>query len=394
MAMGGGTDGNVVGVADIYHSYFLRLFQAQVPDPGQRLELAQRLELLARTAQWCLRSYWLDGQRVQTCEDEELRELLKRAGVLIRVGGPDSQRVRFFHDSMQSYLTAYGLEQADRGGYARLPGPTGGGAPANWDRSSVLLRAAASPDFSATGADLLSTGGSELYQMCLVLFRKRPGLGQWLRDELVRWANEYDEDLRKINVVGALPPQLAAMAGNVRGAARLLREAAGLCFQVDQEHDSVEMLGRLYAGMAPVIYGLKTRAPTTKPPADISWEPILERLPEFADDIRKAQELLSVDHASALNRIRSIAEGVLQTIGTRHGIRWGKGEPNLESMRHQLVSVGAMTKRVGEYVKVIQAVCNPASHDLGSLPLTHVRIAQSALGGLLTGFLEGPVPAP
>jgi hypothetical protein len=93
--------------------------------------------------------------------------------------------------------------------------------------------------------------------MCLATFTPRQGLRQWLHDELVRWARDHDEDLPRRDVLAAVPPKLVDQVKGTRGAAKVLAAAARACWDADETQDSVELLGLLYAGTAPLVYPLQ-----------------------------------------------------------------------------------------------------------------------------------------
>jgi hypothetical protein len=242
--------GGRASVADIYRSYVFRLFEAQFPDE------AARFERLREAGRWCLETYWRDGHRRRIYDAGELQRRLKEAGVLVPADGLEPPReVQFFHDSMQSYLTAFGLAELDRAGYPDVPRPTGDDGPTAWDRGRVLLRAAADPDFGQSRSDILLTSGTELFQMILATFPAND-LRDWLRDETRRWAADHGENLRRKDVLAAMPPDVREQVQSTRGVSPLLEKAADVCFDADHEADTVESLGRLYAGMATLVHEL------------------------------------------------------------------------------------------------------------------------------------------
>jgi hypothetical protein len=160
-------------VADIYFQYFLRLVTAEYPSDGERLEW------LGKAADWCLRTYWTDGLRQRAYDADEVQQTLLKAGVLVSADGRALPReVQFFHDSMQSYLTAFGLSRLDRSDYAQLPRPRGDTTNRTWDRARVILWAAADKKFVQAKADILQTGGTELFQMCLATYLPRSAMRQ------------------------------------------------------------------------------------------------------------------------------------------------------------------------------------------------------------------------
>jgi HEAT repeat protein len=247
-----GTAPGSVSVADIYHAYILRLFKAQLPDE------AERFKQLEEAARWCLETYWQHGWRKCPYTGEQRLQHWLRAGILVPADslGPPRE-VQFFHDSMQSYLTAYALAAQDKAGYRQLPRPVDDEGTQTWDRGRVLLWAVANRKFARTSADILGTGGTELFQMCLATFTPRQELRRWLNDELVRWANRHDEDLRRKDVLAAISPPLAEPIKGTRGAANLLKKAASASLEADEKDDGVEALAFLYAGLARFVYDLR-----------------------------------------------------------------------------------------------------------------------------------------
>lgn len=264
MTIGDAGDATPASVADVYRGYFLKLFQAALPDEGERLG---RLEGAAR---WCVETYWKDGLRRRAYDGSPLQQELRAAGVLVPPRddtAPPPKEVAFFHDSMQGYLTAHGLAAEDRRGFDGLADPIDHRSRRPWDRGRVLLWTAANPKFARARSDVLQTGGTELFQMCLATFTPRQDLRRWLRDELLAWADQYAEDLRRRDVVNAVPPSLLATVKDTRGAAKLLSEAAQACYEADDATDAVASLGTLYAGMAALVYELSEGADSPAAPA-------------------------------------------------------------------------------------------------------------------------------
>lgn len=75
-----------------------------------------------------------------------------------------------------------------------------------------------------------------------------------MRDELCHWANAHEDDLRRKDVLAAMLPQVADQVKGTRGAAKLLTAGADASFELDEKSRTLNMLGRLYAGMAPFVY--------------------------------------------------------------------------------------------------------------------------------------------
>jgi hypothetical protein len=174
------------------------------------------------------------------------------AGVLVGDRHTDPREVWFVHDTLQSYLTAEGLFRLDQGGYAKAPKVTTEGAWFRWTREHVLLRAAADPLFTQAQADIVISGGSELFQMCVAIFGVDT-LRPFLRDEVQRWAEHYYENMRKDDILAALPADVRAGVQGTKKREQLLKQATELSFERDQADDRRRVV-ELYAGVARLVY--------------------------------------------------------------------------------------------------------------------------------------------
>jgi hypothetical protein len=258
MAMRVNTDsGIIVSVADIYRAYFLKLFENQFPgDAGE----AARFKRLEEASRYCLETYWRDGRRNREYRPGEVQQALVRAGVLVPIGGISvAKEVKFFHDSMQSYLTAKGLSDEDQTDYASLPRPAedGGGA---WDRRRVLFRAAGNDSFAGAHSDIVLPGGSELFQMILATFGDKAAMRKCLRTELQAWVDLHHQNLRLLDVKPALPKRVARKAKSFVDNKELLREAVEVAFELDEHSHTAEALGALFGCVAPLIWKLEQGA--------------------------------------------------------------------------------------------------------------------------------------
>src|SRR5205823_4235937 len=124
---------------------------------------------------------------------KELLTTLLESGILIPDGlvaslvGHQPHQVRFFHDSMQTYLTARGL-------FAR----------SDW---SCFVRAAGLPAFcAAPGRDRRAM--SELFMMCVGIFRPLDRLRDCLKQTSFDWSLTRAQDLTWRDVLLATPPRL------------------------------------------------------------------------------------------------------------------------------------------------------------------------------------------
>src|SRR5262249_31001009 len=93
--------------------------------------------------------------------------------------------------------------------------------------------------------------------MCLATYGPKDDLRRWLHDELSGWAETYEEDLRRQDVVNAIPDRVRQQVEHIHGVEKLLLKAVYAWFASDQERRTVEQLGQLYAGIATLVYWIK-----------------------------------------------------------------------------------------------------------------------------------------
>ena len=245
--------GDVDSVINLYRAVFAGLLKKDPDDEATS-------ELLAFAESLCLGSYWEHRSRLIVFRDSpdetKLRELLD-AGLLVPADvrpGPVPTHVRFFHDSMQSYLTARAL-------YARYA------SRARWD---CLWRAAGEPGFAREQSDLLTETGSELFQMCSYVFGHDARLRAELGRHLALCAEANDGRLHKDGILEAVPDVLRATlreSGRELAPGALLREASRVC----REHSDGEALFQLYARIAPLAWPWRPEesdAPASQTDAD------------------------------------------------------------------------------------------------------------------------------
>jgi HEAT repeat protein len=248
LAMRVNTQGGIItSVADIYREYFLQMFAAQFPDHQERLRF------LHEAGRWCLETYWKDGRRNRTYEGTVLQKALLKAGLLIPVGGIIvAKEVKFFHDSMQSYLTAEGLTIEDGKCYKDLPRPEEDGD-GEWDRRRVLFRIAGYPRFAEASSDIVLTGGSELFQMFLTTFADKEALRRDLHDGLRCWADRHHQELPRRQFKKALPRPVPR---KVQDNCELLHKAIQTGLEADEKAQTAESLGAIYGCLAPLVWAL------------------------------------------------------------------------------------------------------------------------------------------
>jgi hypothetical protein len=186
-------DAAVTGIAGIFERCFLQM-AGGVVGPAGALAVTQFDEALSL----CLRTFWRDGERTfaPTFEAEACIRGLLDANILHPVGAAMwrrgasmlPRRVRFFHDLMQTYLTARGLIREFSADARR--------------RQEVLLIGASHPHFGARG------GAGDLFQAWVGSLDPEL-LGQDLDAILDAWiagGDRIDECVLKGVVLAALPP--------------------------------------------------------------------------------------------------------------------------------------------------------------------------------------------
>ncbi|WP_095990374.1 NACHT domain-containing protein [Cystobacter fuscus] len=239
------------GIAALYEAAFRGLLRRQ----GVSGE--EDTELLAWAGEFCLRTYWAQGIRSlryrNAPEQEQMRKLL-HAGLLVPedayvTPGQHPGQVRFFHDSMQSYLTARGL-------FTRVH------AELTWD---LLWRAAADPLFRTDPSELDSGADSELFQMCMQVFGPEEKLRRELRRQLLEWATLHDDDLSKRDILNTVPEDkrthLEALlhTGAELSPGSVLRAAVSVC------QEQLASLGTLYMRLAQRLW------PWHRPEPEEAW---------------------------------------------------------------------------------------------------------------------------
>jgi hypothetical protein len=239
-----GANSGARGIAEIYEAAFRGLLRQQGGVTGE-----EDSKLLVWAGQLCLRTYWVNGircLRYRNAPEQESMQQLLQAGVLVPdvpalKQGQVPSEVRFFHDSMQSYLTARGLFAQEHAADA-------------WD---ILWRAAADPLFANAQSDLISGAGSELFQMCLQVFGPEQKLHREFRRQLLEWAHLHDNDLTKRDIVSAVPerlqPRLDALlhSGTEVSPRSVLQVAISAC------SEDLASLGTLYMRMARLLWPLR-----------------------------------------------------------------------------------------------------------------------------------------
>lgn len=190
-------------------------------------------------ARLCVETYWQDASRTldyasATQDRRTLLDTLLAAGIVVAESSAreEPKKVRFFHDSMQSYLTALGLYQAKR-----------------WD---AFRGAAGRPDLRKQHA--------ELFEMCVKVFHPAEKVVFTLRSDLYLWAGSAA--LRSVTVATLLqaapeevrPTLRDLIAATDPSAGTFLRAAADACA------GDLELLSDLYVETVPRLVELETAA--------------------------------------------------------------------------------------------------------------------------------------
>ncbi|WP_156898225.1 hypothetical protein [Methylocapsa acidiphila] len=180
--------------------------------------------------QFCLDTYWETGERrirfaTASQDSKELLSALMGADLVVAAevnpadpGNPHT--VRFFHDSIQSYLTAVGLVGC-----------------VNWQEN--LEMAAGDPKFDADNTQV-----TELFTMCLHTFQPQTLLRKHLLQSLRTLSDDFAGALSRDWVVEAtaLPGLSDELPAEVAGGLALTK-AGEMCFV----NLDIRFLGRLYA---------------------------------------------------------------------------------------------------------------------------------------------------
>ena len=230
-------------VADLYRVTFAQLLQAKFEATDDTKD-----RLLDDASDLCVATYWRDQVRTLAFSDAAkeqksvLQQLLHADIVLAAEATPfmdEPKEVRFFHDSMQSFLTARGLFRSEH----------------CWD---ALFRAAGDPGFVEAQSDLLTSKGSELFQMCVAVYKPVEKLRRGLRDHLMVWSQRHADDLTKNNVLQSLSDDVLQHPSwkyqPQDGVGLTLQHAIELCATIDEERRDARTLSFLYGSLAPMLW--------------------------------------------------------------------------------------------------------------------------------------------
>lgn len=178
---------DVFSLAEVYDKTFARLLGIDVFAASAKIDAAAEL---------CVDTYWKTGVRSlayarAAAEKVGLLDTLVKANILVPLKSSlpraaldnRPEEVKFFHDSMQSYLTARGLLKGGQ----------------EW--SEILRGAATAPRFRArSDRDI-----PEVFQMCLEVFGPQELLIEVLKNELLKIVPIADKQLSKNKLLSLSP---------------------------------------------------------------------------------------------------------------------------------------------------------------------------------------------
>jgi hypothetical protein len=230
----------LTSVSDIYEGSLELLLKR---GPNEDEQLWRAVEELARVTYWEEHTRLIATTRVKAGEAQLIDSLLK-AGVLVHADREPSlirstpRQVRFFHDSVQSYLAARAL-----------------GRLAQWD---ALASAAGEEWFQRARSDIMGESTSELYAMCVQVFRPVDLLRERLAEQLWVWQARYHSELTANQVIDAVPeqirPTVLEAVDQMSGSAECLGTAIVKCKMEDEGCDDATRLGVLYGRLAPFVW--------------------------------------------------------------------------------------------------------------------------------------------
>jgi hypothetical protein len=229
-----------------------------------RIAVAQLLKsddaLIDEAAELCYRTYWVTAKRTLAFSTAEagqkavIRRLLAAGLVIIPPGqwshDHDPLAVRFFHDSIQTYLTAVFLSR-DRD---------------TW--TDHLIEAAGDSRFSRDRSDLIISNGRELYEMCLLAGGQRDEVLPLLVDQLRAFVAAYPGQFSRdwVTEIPELPESLHDIESWRSGAYTVSAAVDACCVA-----DNFAGLAALFARSAMLLWP-RIKVPKLKPtPAEIAY---------------------------------------------------------------------------------------------------------------------------
>jgi hypothetical protein len=231
-------------LSEIYDRTFGRLLGTDLGSAMKNIEMAADL---------CVRTYWKTGSRSlvyarATKEDFDLLTALLKANILIPNDPMAAKKavyfpeeLRFFHDSMQSYLTARGLLKTGQ----------------EW--GAIFREACVARRFR----NLSEYGNPEIFQMCIEVFGPRDLVARILKEELSTLIPLADRNLSKETLLAIMPRSLKTQALGLaveNGVGEMLKIAI---FSSEQGNKPRADLGALFAGLAAKLYAEEGSVKTT-----------------------------------------------------------------------------------------------------------------------------------
>jgi hypothetical protein len=241
------TDHSEPKISELYRNAFRKLLT--------RRNYVADDELFAKAIDYCVKTYWKNGRRrlpysdIVRSEYKDTLSALYKTGVLVpaqqaRYKDDEPSEVVFFHDSMQSYLTAVGLLNED---------PTCADL-------SFLKRAAGEQMFAEAASDLYYGRGSELFHMCVEVF-PADQLAAHMSKELAGWGVRWGDVFSRETILSGTPPFALPEPAKIREITpeQLLTLIIGNCEIVNDTYKRASALGAIYARIAPLVVAEEQR---------------------------------------------------------------------------------------------------------------------------------------
>lgn len=218
--------------AGIYRGALIALLERS----GSQTDKLSPAEILKKTMQLCKNTYWKNGDRdiATKLNDTDLIPILQEAGILVPVKDDPQGNlllVRFFHDTMQSFLTAWALAE---------------------DEEWQSLEQAAGHKFFQEDLDQTQPG-NELFRMCLETFQPKNRLKRELTRIMQTWADNeaVDEVISKRVILNALPEETQE---SVRLQSRTDSPSQTLLHAIETSRENLQHLSHLFGRLAQEVY--------------------------------------------------------------------------------------------------------------------------------------------
>jgi len=236
-------------VADLYREVLRQLLSKKEIDT-----VTARDEVIFNVSEYCFSTYWQTGNRIllfadNNTSDKMLLSKLYSAGVLIpldpfemKASYSEPKFLKFFHDSIQTYLTARAL--------------------VNKNSIEHTIKMAGDPIFLEKRDDTAEPYFSELFYMFIDIYPIPNQLFERLAKELIDYADKYDNHLTK----GFLRKTFDKYIGSANSSADFKSKSIGILLNeliqrlkinsLDESNfrQCLKDLADIYSQVAPVIF--------------------------------------------------------------------------------------------------------------------------------------------